>query len=69
MDETFAVAPCIYTQLFIIHAELGTTAVLCVYGLLCNKAQSAYKVQRAILTKCEELGFYPDPTTVICDFE
>ena len=42
----------------------------CVYGTFCGKAQSTYEdVLRAVLTKYEELAFYPDPTTVIYDFE
>lgn len=70
MDGTFSVAPSIFTQLYVIRAPIGTSAVSCVYALLSGKQQSMYEeLLQAVLTKCEEYDLYPDPTTVITDFE
>ena len=42
----------------------------CVYGVFCGKAQCTHDEDlRAVQTKCEELGFDTDPTTVIYYFE
>ena len=70
MYGTFSVAPSIFTQLYVIRAPIGTSAVSCVYALLSGKQQSMYEeLLQAVLTKCEEYDLYPDPTTVITDFE
>ena len=70
MDGTFATAPRIFQQLYIIRVLLGLSAVTCVYAFLSTKSQSAYeKLLRAILDKCNHLGFNPDTTNVMTDFE
>lgn len=70
MDGTFATAPRLFQQLYIIRVPLGLSAVTCVYAFLSAKSQSAYEeLLRAILDKCDYLGFNPDPTNVMTDFE
>lgn len=70
MDGTFDVAPRIFSQLYVIRAPLGESAVSCVYALLCDKSRSTYEeLLNAILNQCNRLGFHPDPETVITDFE
>ena len=70
IDGTFSLSPKIFQQLYIIRAKLGTSAVTCVYALLNGKSQSHYEeIMQAVLKRCEELGFTPDPTTVHLDFE
>ena len=70
IDGTFSLSPKIFQHLYIIRAKLGTSAVTCVYALLTRKSQSHYEeIMQAVLKRCEELGFTPDPTTVHLDFE
>ena len=70
MDGTFDTAPRIFKQLYVIRAPLDTGSVSCVYALLSDKSEDTYQeLLRAILERCDELGFQPDPTTVITDFE
>lgn len=70
MDGTFATAPKLFQQLYIIRVPIGQSAVTCVYAFMTDKSQSMYEqMLRAIVDKCDELGFNPDPTTVITDFE
>jgi len=57
-------------QLCVIQAPLGESSVSCVYTLLSDKTQSTYEgVINAIQNRCNNLGFQPDPTTMIMDFE
>ena len=70
MDGTFSMAPKLFQQLYIICAQLGTSAVTCVYALLTGKSQCHYEqMLKAVIRGCEELGFSPDPTTIHLDFE
>lgn len=70
MDGTFDVAPLLFQQLYVIRAPLGESAVSCVYAFLPNKLQSTYEeFLTAVTSKCSDLGFQPDPTTVVTDFE
>ncbi|KAK2168250.1 hypothetical protein LSH36_19g13008, partial [Paralvinella palmiformis] len=49
---------------------LCESSVGCVYALLSDKSQSTYEeLFTAILNRCSDLGFQPDPTIVIVDFE
>ena len=70
MDGTFSSAPRIFKQLYVIRAPLGETAVTCLYAFLSSKSQETYEeLFGAVVRKCEDLGFSPDPSKVICDFE
>lgn len=70
MDGTFDTAPRIFSQLYVIRAPLGESAISCVYALLSDKSRSSYEeLINAILNRCNELDFQPDPETVITDFE
>ena len=65
MDGTFKVAPKLFEQVYIIRAKLGESAVTCAYSLMTGKSQDLYQeMLQAIVTKCEELGFSPDPVDV-----
>ena len=70
MDGTFDVAPLLFQQLYVIRAPLGESAVSCVYAFLPNKLQTTYEeFLTAVISKCNGLGFQPDPITVVTDFE
>lgn len=70
MDGNFAMAPNIFSQLYVIRAPLGDTAVTCSYALLSNKTQASYETMlRGIEDKCQQLGFNLDPETIHADFE
>ena len=41
-----------------------------VYALMSSQHQTSYEeMLQAVIRKCEEYGYYPDPTTVLTDFE
>ena len=70
MDGTHPSSPGLFKQLYIIRAPLGDSAVTCVYALLPGKSQQIYEeLFGALDRKCEQMGFSPDPTTVVTDFE
>ena len=70
MDGTFDSAPSIFQQLYVIRVPLGESAVSCVYAFLSSKTQATYEeLLTAVLDRCCDLGFQPDPTTIITDFE
>lgn len=70
MDGTFGMAPGIFSQVYVIRAELGESAVTCVYALLAGKSQSTYETMfRGVVTRCGQLGFDLDPVTIVADFE
>ena len=70
MDGNFAMAPPGFLQMYVIRVPLGTTAVTTVYALVQNKSQDTYdEMFRAIMNYCEVVGLFPDPLTVLCDFE
>ena len=66
----FDVAPHIFIQLYVIRAPLDSGSVSCVYALLSDKSEATYQqLITAVVDHCDELGFQPDPTTIITDFE
>lgn len=70
MDGNSSIAPDIFMQLYVIYVPLGDAVVSYVYALLPNKEQMSHKVVlRAIVDRCEDLGFTLDPSTVITNFE
>ena len=70
MDGNFAMAPRHFLQLYIIRVPLGNTAVTTVYALLQRKTQETYQdLIQIVLDHCARLDLYPDPITVLCDFE
>ena len=70
VDGTFSVAPRQFKQMFIVRVPLGQRAVTCIYGFLPKKSQSVYEeFFQAVVESCAQLGFDPDPATVLIDFE
>ncbi|KAG7164047.1 putative Inosine-5'-monophosphate dehydrogenase 1b-like 16, partial [Homarus americanus] len=70
IDGTFAAAPRLFQQLYVIRAPLGPSAVTCVYAFLSAKSQTIYEeFLQAICDKGDNLGFNPDPSTVMTGFE
>ena len=70
MDGTFSIAQNIFTEVYVISAPLGGTAVSCVNALMSGKHQTSYEeMLQAVIRKFEEYGYYPDATTVVMDFE
>ena len=70
MDGTFSVAPALFTQVYVIRAPLGQSAVTCVYAFMTCKSQQLYsELLEAVTLQTQKLGFTSDPTRVICDFE
>ena len=70
MDGNYAMAPRGFLQLYVIRATVGNVTVSVAYALLQNKTQDAYEeLFQAILTKCEAMDLFPDPTLVLVDFE
>ena len=63
-------APRGFTQLYVIRVPLGNTAVSVVFVLLQRKSQQTYvALFQAVLDHCERLELYPEPITVLCDYE
>ena len=63
-------APKIFSQLYIIRAKLGESAVTCSYAILPDKTKDSYKEMfKALLARAEEIGFSLDSLTVHLDFE
>lgn len=74
MDRNCVMSPRVFQQLYVIHAPLGETAVLCVYALLPNKSVTVYVSTNATsstcLTDASSLAtIHADPTTVVTDYE
>ena len=70
IDGTFACAPKLFHQLYVIRAPLGDTSVTCVYAFMTGKSQALYEeLFRSVNNKCSQLGFQLDPSVVISDFE
>jgi hypothetical protein len=70
MDGTFAVAPTIFTQLYVIRVPLGESYVTCVYALMSGKSYDDYKkMLECVSSKCAALGYQPSPSFVMTDFE
>ena len=70
IDGTFACAPKLFHQLYVIRAPLGDTSVTCVYAFMTGKSQALYEELFCSLnTKCAQLGFHLDPSVVVSDYE
>lgn len=70
MDGNFAMAPPGFLQLYVIRVPLGSTTVGIAYALLQRKTQDTYEeLLRALLDKCSSMELYPDPRTIMVDFE
>ncbi|XP_076042354.1 uncharacterized protein LOC143026220 [Oratosquilla oratoria] len=69
MDGNFSMAPRHFLQLYI-RVPLDNTAVTTVYAHLQRKSQETYQdLIQIVLDHCARQDLYPDPTTVLCDFE
>ena len=64
MDGTFAVAPLLFTQLYVIQGIVNGVFLPLVYALLQRRTQTTYETLFRVL---EQFGC--DPSTVIMDFE
>lgn len=70
MDGSFSVAPHQFLQLYVIRVPLGDANISVVYAFMERKTHETYEeLFRTLLTKCYELHLYPDPQTIIMDFE
>lgn len=70
MDGNHAMCPTQFRQLFVIQVPLGTASIPVEYTLMQDKRQSSCEEMfQAVVDKWEELGYSPDPLTVIVDFE
>ncbi len=70
MDGNFALAPKLFTQLYVIRVEINKSFTTAVYVLLQNKTLTSYEqMLTTILKKCEEQNLFPDPVVVHVDFE
>ncbi|KAL4097520.1 hypothetical protein QTP88_022292 [Uroleucon formosanum] len=70
MDENFALAPKLFTQLYVIRVEINRSFTTAVYILLQNKTLTTYEqMLTTLLKKCEEQHLFPDPVVVHVDFE
>ena len=70
MDGNFVMAPAYFHQLFVIQVPVGNVTVPAVFALLPDKRRTTYEVLfQAIVDTCTELGYQPDPVSVIVDFE
>ena len=63
-------APQGFLQLYVIRVPIGNTAVSTTFACLQNKTQDTYEILlQAMMAHCHEIELYPDPTTIIVDFE
>lgn len=70
MDSNYAMALHIFQQLYVVSAPLDETPLSCVYAFLPGKTQNVYKeLLHSVLDGCERLGFIPDPTQIVLDFQ
>ena len=70
MDGNFAMAPPGFLQLYVIRVPLGSTTIGVTYALLQRKTQDTYEeLFQALLDKCNSMELYPDPRTILVDFE
>ena len=70
MDDNFVLAPRLFTQLYVIRVPLASSYVTCVYALMSGKTQADYdSFLTAVVNECRRLGYSPDPTVVVTDFE
>ena len=70
MDGNFAMAPALFTQLYIIRAPLGESAVTVLYILLERKTQATYEeMLELLLDLLDDFGLQAAVTRVVLDFE
>ena len=70
MDGNFAMSPRLFSQLYVIRVPIGQAYVSTVYALLQHKNQQCYQeLLQALLDKCNEVLLFPDPHTIVVDFE
>jgi len=70
MDGNFALAPKLFSQLYVIRVEINKCFTTAVYILLQNKTLATYEMMlTTLLKKCEEQNLYPDPAVVHVHFE
>ena len=70
MDGNYAMSSQGFLQLYVISAPIGNTAVSTLSACLQNKTQDTYEtLLQAVMDRCHEIDLYPDPTTIIVDFE
>ncbi|KAE9523056.1 hypothetical protein AGLY_016546 [Aphis glycines] len=70
MDGNLALAPKLFSQLYVIRVEINNNFTTSVYILLQNKTLATYEVKlTTLLKKCEEQNLYPGPAIVHVDFE
>ena len=70
MDGNFSMSPQHFAQLYVIRVKLGETAVSAVYAFLQRKNQETYEeLFQAVLDRCQDLGYFPFPESVMIDFE
>ena len=57
----------VYTvEKYFVLVCFGLSAVTCVYALLPGKSQNIYEgFLRAVVERCEELGYSPDPCSIL----
>jgi len=65
LDGTFSVVPKIFSQLYVIHGQVGQQRCPLVYALMQRQTQSSYEVLfNFILSKCDA-----EPSSITVDFE
>lgn len=71
LDGNFAMAPKLFEQLYAIRVPLGRSSyVTCAYALMAGKTQSEYEeLLRTVVDKARQLGYAPNPSVVLTDFE
>ena len=70
MDGNFKVAPRIFSQVYVIRAELDAGAVSCVCVFLPGKTSNNYlELFTAMQQRMQQLGINPSVTDIIVDFE
>jgi len=68
MDGNFALAPKFFSQLYVIRAALGNSAITCTYALLARKSRELYEeMLRGITRKCDAVGYTADPRRIVVD--
>lgn len=71
MDGNFAMAPRLFSQLYVIRVPLGTSTIPVAFAFLQHQRQSTYEeLFQCIMDKCNQLfHYYPTPEIVVLDFE
>ena len=70
MDGNFAMAPQLFSQLYVILAKRDELTLPVAYALLQRKSQLTYEtLLTAIVDRCTTLGIVADPERIVLDFE